>query len=344
MRVHSLSAALLGALAAGAVAPAARAEPAADPATAKTLFDHGRDLRSHGNCADALPLFQKAYALYPRGLGSLRNIAVCQEALGHFASARSAWLELRRTVATSTDPKYAGWVDDADRAMAHLAPKVPTLTVDLLLVESAGGVSHESAPPDDVAVTVDGETLARERLGAPIDHDPGTVVVRAAGPSIAAPEEQTVVLAPGESKHVALRMAVTRPASEAAAPAQAITEPDHAARRASRLRTEAWVALGVGAAGLAGAAVSFAVRQSAMSDVEKLCPSYASQPCAPSNADALTADVNRGRTASTLLNVFGAAAIVGSVTGVTLFAMSRSSTRQTAVILMPGGVGATGTF
>ncbi len=108
MRVHSLRAVLVGALVASAVPSIARADGGADAASAKDLFEHGRDLRARGNCADALPYFEKAYAVYPLGLGSLRNIAVCQEALNHFASARDAWAALKRAVGTSSDSKYAG--------------------------------------------------------------------------------------------------------------------------------------------------------------------------------------------------------------------------------------------
>src|ERR1700723_2508385 len=135
--LRSLSAALLGALLASAPPCVAWADGAADAASAKDLFERGRDLRSHGNCADALPLFQKAYALYPPGIGSLRNIAVCQEALGHVASARAAWL-----------------------------------TVDLSVLDSSGAATHTSAS-DGVGVSIDGRPLAKERLGAAIEHDPG---------------------------------------------------------------------------------------------------------------------------------------------------------------------------
>jgi hypothetical protein len=321
---------------------------AASAASAKDLFEHGRDLRARGNCADALPYFEKAYAVYPLGLGSLRNIAVCQEALNHFASARDAWAALKRAVGTSTDSKYAGWNDDADHAIAKLAPKVARVTVDLAVVDPAGG----PAPSEGVVVTVDGQALASDRLGAPIDRDPGTFVVRATGANGSAPDEQTVVLAAGESKHVSLRVTLAAPPAAPASDAQPAAVADggegaeHEAdgSHASPARTGAWIALGVGAAGIAGAAVSVVLRQTALSDLNQNCPNHASSPCEMSRQAAVTSDVDRGRTASTLLTVFGAVGIVGIATGITLFTLSRPHATQSALVLTPTGVDAVGTF
>ncbi len=324
----------------------AKADAAADAGRAKDLFEHGRDLRSHGDCADALPLFQKAYALYPPGLGSLRNVAICRETLGRTASARSAWLELRRALSTNNDPKYAGWSEDADRAAARLAPHVATLTIDVA-VDAPGEAGRPAAPTDGIDITVDGQALAREQLGAPIEHDPGSVVVRAVGATGTAPDETTVVLAAGESKHVALRVTIasaTPPANPAAESPAAASGSEQPARRASPLRTGAWIAFGVGAAGLTGALISFSFRQSALGDLSTNCPNYASAPCDATKQSVVASDVNRGHTASTMLNVFGAIGIAGSVAGVALFTLSKSSSNRTAVVLTPTGVAAAGAF
>jgi hypothetical protein len=344
--VRSLSAALLGALLAGVLPCAAWADGPADAATAKDLFERGRDLRSHGNCADALPLFQKAYALYPPGIGSLRNIAVCQEALGHVASARAAWLELRRTNITTADPKYAGWAEDADHELARLAPRVATLTVDLSVLDSSGAPMHPSAG-DGVSVSIDGHPLAKDRIGTAIEHDPGTVVVRASGSGIVAPDEQALTLGAGENKHVGLHVTIwpapppPRPDVEPSTPAPELEAPS---RSSSGLRTSAWIALGIGAAGLAGAAISFAVRQSALGALRSSCPDYASMPCESSNEVTVVSDVDRGKTASTALSVLGVVGIAGTLASITLFAVSPSSSGSAAIVLTPASMGAAGTF
>jgi hypothetical protein len=349
LRAPPLLAASAVLLVAGAVPRAARADSASDAARAKELFEHGRDLRNHGNCADALPLFHKAYATYPAGLGSLRNVALCDEAVGRFASARAAWLELRHALAMTSDPKYAGWTDDADRAASRLTSKVATLTIDLAVVDAPGAAGRPVAPADGVEVTVDGQALAREQLGVAIERDPGTAVVRAVGASSVAPEEATVALAAGESKHVALSVTIAAaPPPPGAAPVVEsepdATPADDAVSRASTLRTGAWIAAGVGAAGITGALISLAVRQSALSDLEADCPNYASAPCDASAGAKALSDADRGHTASTLFNVLGAVGVAGSIASVTLFALSSSPATRTAIVLTPAGVGAAGAF
>lgn len=348
MRVHSLRAVLFGALVVVAVPRAARADGPADVATAKDLFDCGRDLRARGDCAEALPLFQKAYVLYPVGLGSLRNIAVCQESLSHFAAARTTWLELRRAAASSDDAKYAGWGDDADCAMARLAPKVAAVTVDVA-VGDEGEAPRAPTPEDGILVTIDGDPLPRERLGAAVDHDPGIVVVRAEGASLYAPDEETVTLNAGEARHITLRVALAaaaqaptpRPQADDAAPTP---EPESPASHGSPLRAAAWVSAGIGVAGLAGTAVAFGLRQTALASLNSECPGHASGPCPVSEHDAVTSDINRGQTASTLLNVFLVAGIAGSVASLVLFTVGHSTPHPSAVLLTPAGVSAAGSF
>lgn len=100
----------------------ARADAQSD---ARELFDRARKIRLAGDCAGALPVFREAYDAYPAGLGSLRNVAECEQALGHVASARRAWLDLEHAASTTAEPKYQGWAQDAALAAAQLAPPPP---------------------------------------------------------------------------------------------------------------------------------------------------------------------------------------------------------------------------
>ena len=94
-------------------------------ATRRILFARGRELRLRGDCASAVPLFRRAFDLYPTGLGSLRNFAECEESLGHRASAREAWLDLGRALLANRDPKYSGWALDAEQEADRLRPAEP---------------------------------------------------------------------------------------------------------------------------------------------------------------------------------------------------------------------------
>ena len=115
--------------------------------------------------------FAKAYELYPAGLGSLRNTAECEESVGHFASSRRAWLDLKRALITVDDRKYDGWPRDATDAAARLAPKLATLTLEVSAV-GAGGVG---APSDGVEVRLNSEVLAPGLLATPLERDPGAL-------------------------------------------------------------------------------------------------------------------------------------------------------------------------
>jgi hypothetical protein len=346
VRFHSLGVVLFGAVVATASPSAARAAnttDAADAASAKELFEHGRDLRARGNCADALPLFQKAYSIYPPGLGSLRNTAVCQEALGRFASARDSWLELRRAVAASNDGKYAGWLEDCDRAATRLAPKIARLTTDLS-VFAAGG---QATGNDDVDVTVDGQPLSRDRLGVAIDHDPGSYVVRATGAAVSVPGQETIDLAAGDDKRVSLRVTVNRPSAPLAdeeAASEPSASPGVEQGGSPAMRTAGWIAVGAGGVGIVGAAVSLVLRQSALGNLKGSCSRYAVAPCDPSFQSTIMSDERLGRTASTLLTVFGIVAGAGAVAGVALLTASGPHRTQTALVLTPAGLGAEGTF
>ena len=105
--MRRLAASLAVGILATSIAPAANASPESE---AKDLFARGRDLRATNDCGSAAPLFRKAWTVYPQGLGSLRNLAECEEQLGNFASSRRAWLDLKRAlVIAPSDPKYEGW-------------------------------------------------------------------------------------------------------------------------------------------------------------------------------------------------------------------------------------------
>ena len=125
---------------------------------AKDLFQRGRELRERGDCAGGAPLFRRAWELFPRGLGSLRNLAECERELGHYASSRRAWLDLSRALLVEHDAKYAGWDDDAKRFAAELADKVAVLRIDVTVSSPDGeGPANESSP---IAVTLNSEVLA----------------------------------------------------------------------------------------------------------------------------------------------------------------------------------------
>jgi hypothetical protein len=323
-------------------ASGARADPMAD---AKDLFTQGRELRTRGDCANAVAMFRKAYELYPAALGSLRNLAECEESLGRYASARRAWVDLKRALLTNTDPKYDGWAQDSDQAAARLAPKLARLTVDMNVVGPGG----ESVSTEGVDVTLDGEQLAPAQIGTPLERDPGRHVVRVSGEHVAQPQERVVELASGDARRVALRVVVKggkqgAPQGEgelagtmpAAAPAAAEGTDAGSDGGVATRRTWGWVATGIGVAAGVGLGVSLAVRQSALEDLNNTCPLH--QQCPTT----LQSTVDRGQTASTLATVFTVVGGVALTTGIVLLATSLGHGQKAALVLQPAMGGASG--
>lgn len=293
------------------VAPSARADAESE---AKDLFARARDLRTKNDCAGAVPLFRKAYKVFPNGLGSLRNAAECEEQLGHYASSKRTWLDIKRALITmSQDPKYDGWDKDAADAAARLQPKVATVYVDVVVKSPAG-----EGPANDksgVEIFINGESVGTHLVGTPLERDPGSYRVRVAAQH-AAPVEQEVALVAGDSKHITLRLVQTPPEKTAAT-----VDPgsDVIIDTGKGKRTAGIVLIGVGAAALIGSGITFLVRNGAESDLDKDCPSHANCPTS------LQDTVDRGKLMGTLTTILFPVGLVAAGAGVGLYVWGRSS-------------------
>lgn len=306
-----------------AFASHARADAASD---AKDLFDRAREMRASGDCAGALPLFHKAFDIYPNALGSLRNAAECEESVGHWASARRSWLDLKRAVMLVHDKKYEGWDSDADSAARRLASRVSHLTVDV----STGDHGNEG-----LEVTLNGETLPTTLVGTTLDRDPGKYVVRAHN-GAGEPAEQTVEIVTGESRTVRL---VVAPAGQPLPP-----QPKPVRHQGISSWTVAGaVTTSLGVLALAGMGVALGVRQDALTQFTALCPNYQTGVCPTSAKDAH----DRGATASDVVTALAIAGSIVSGAGVVMLVMSAASSshrEHVALHLSPVGAMLEGTF
>lgn len=286
-----------------AFAPAARADKAKE---AKEVFTKGRDLAAKGRCVEAIEKFKTALELLPSGLGSLLNIAICEEKLGHFTAAKQTYAELKEKAKASKDPKYQGWDQDADEAIQKLLPQIAHVTIQI-----------NGADASRAHVTINHEVLPSSAIGREIDEDPGTLSIE--GASGSSTTMQVVTVAAGEKRVVTLELkAEPDPfAGEKPAPEQ----PSDPASKQRTLKTAGWVAIGVGAAGAVGAAIAIGIRQSALSKVNSACPSHNN--CDP----ALESTHSRGAAAGTAAPVLGTLAVAGIATGTILLVVSGSKSR-----------------
>jgi hypothetical protein len=299
---------------------------------ARDLFAQARELRLQGRCASAVPLFQRAYTAYPAGLGSLRNIAECEEQLGRSASARHAWLDLGRALVTGHPSKYEGWDVDAAEAATRLAAKVATLTVEVRAATPSGGPASASG----VDVRLGDQVLSPASVGQPLEVDPGHYVVRAGTEGAGGVTERSVDLLAGDAKRVELAVVVP------ATPEQPAT-----VRHAFAPRTAVWIAAGAGVASLVAAAVAGMARQSALDDLVTECGSTTACPRAqgdPAETAKVRAIEDRGHSAATWSSVFAIAGAVGIATGVLLFVTAPSHPSSTSLWISPSGIYAVGRY
>ncbi len=133
--------------------------------SAGELFKQGRDLAKAGKHAEACEKFQKSQELDPQ-LGTLFNIAQCEEKTGKLAQALAAY---REVVAKDTNAKRKA---TAAEYQSKLEPRVPKLVVQI------------AKPPPSLVVTLDGPTGGKPiEANLPIEVDLGdyTVIARADG-------------------------------------------------------------------------------------------------------------------------------------------------------------------
>jgi hypothetical protein len=248
----------------------------------------------------------------------LRNLAQCEEALGHWASARRAWLDLKRGLIVQRDAKYAGWDREAETSSTRLAPKVATLTVDIVSRSNKGEGPLD--PSSKVEVLLNGEALDRSLVGTEVDRDPGTYRIRLQGDDVATPVEQQVDLVAGDAKRLLFRVNLREPLAATAV-------PPHVEDGGHGMRTAGYILLGVGGVSVVASVVSLAVRQTALGDLSSQCPSYQSETCDPS----LRSTVDRGKLASTLTTVFGVAGVAALAAGALLVLVQPKAPAKTGL-------------
>jgi hypothetical protein len=139
-----------------------------DAALAQSLFDEARHLMLANRFADACPKLAESHRLDP-AVGTLLNLAVCNERLGKTAS---AWAEYRDAESIA---KREGRPDRVTYAREHATQLEPRLS-HLFLVRAAGNVDR------DLEVRLDGVVVGEPALGSAIPVDPGPHRIDARAP------------------------------------------------------------------------------------------------------------------------------------------------------------------
>jgi hypothetical protein len=314
MRRTALALALLATLHA---APC-RAQNDGGLAAARQLFTEAVADEDAKHYETALDKFRRVAAV--KETANVRyRIASCLEALGRRAEALASYNAAVRLGAQ--DPSGA----DAVAASRARAIQLDSVVARLDVV----------VPPDAPAgteVRVDDAPVDPDSLTAPVLLDPGHHTLRATAPG-RAPFETAVTVAAGANVSITVTL---QPA-----PAAPVPSPQPVETRTGTTPVGAWVAVSVGGALAVGSVVSFVLRASNMSTLNRDCPTTTSTgalSCLP----AAMAEVNGAHDAAKIEGPLGfglaAGAVVALGIGVWLFASSPPSD-STAVVVMPAWTG-----
>jgi hypothetical protein len=305
------SAKLAGALAAAAALSLAAPARADDSAAAEALFQQAKQLTEQQRWADACPKFEASYKL-DRTLGTLLNLADCEEHVNRVATAWARWGEAVELCQKTADKREAFAAKRRDK----LTPRLPMLRIDV----PAGKTSLQ--------IYRDGVKIDAAAYGVPLPSDPGShdLEVRRGDEVLA---RRSVVARETETTGVPFDLV----AIEKAAP-----KPGQAATVPSVYRTTGYLIGGLGVATIAAAGILeivALVNKSASNAADACVKNF----CTPSGFE----DLNRARNFATAGQWVGVAGLVVTAVGLTIVLTAPSGKPAPAVTtsgwLAPGAGG-----
>jgi hypothetical protein len=270
-------------------------------------------------------------------------------ALRDSGSLGDAWAEYWRAAETATrlaskEERYAKTADAATNEREELATRLAFVEVTVL---------HA---PADVTLKVGGRLVPADEWGGPVVVSPGATDVVLANSAGAELARITVNATVGQTTPASLD---AQPPAVAAASASKEADDSSGADKAgaddhpapppqaaestptdrTKLRPFAYVAGGLGVAGLATFAVFGLLSNSTYSDLQSACP----HGCPPDRRS----EIDRGILEQTIANVGLGVGLVGIVAGTTLFFLSArpaGTSPGAAIVVAPGYVGVRGSL
>lgn len=140
----------------GVLAICLLASPALAESEADRLFNEGRALLAKNDPKGACEKFEAAIKVDPSATGTMLNLGLCYENLKQYATS-IFWF--RKAQAAAAEGKLAEYEEAAKKYTVELAPKVPTLKIEL------------EGPPE-TEIRVDGKIISATDYGQ-VEVDPG---------------------------------------------------------------------------------------------------------------------------------------------------------------------------
>jgi tetratricopeptide (TPR) repeat protein len=295
---------------------------AADSGKAEKQFREGNKLYEAGQHEKAIEAFRASHAIV-RSPNSSLMIARAYRDMGQLGEAHAAYRVALAEAedAASHKDKYKKTLAAIQQELAELEAVTARLRIDL------------SDAPEGTEILIDDDPIPADKLDEEILMSPGEVTVVARDPSGRERREKVNGMA-GQSATVKIsfsepqRQQVDEPIEinpfDEKEPA-ADKEPESGGGSG---RTFAYIAGGVGIAGLATFGIFGAMSQSTYDDLDAEC---IDDHCAPSRRS----DIDQGKQFQTIANIGLAVGIVGVATGVTLFILSPSGSETKEQALVP---------
>ena len=280
---------------------------------------------------DALAGFRASYdqvASPNSRLMAARTLAQLGRVGEAYSELESVALEAER--AAQADPKYADTAKSARAEMDEVRPKTGFVTLSL------------ASAPGDARVKVGALEIPRADWSKPVPVDPGSVSVALS--STSGEQHKDVTVAAGATVSVefgAAAPAGSEPGAEPGPePAPASGSETHGSVSTAGMTKRKWayVAGGVGAAGLLTFTIFGIMNNAKHSDLKDQCPDGR---CPADLADA----ASTGRTYQTVANVGLVVGVLGAGAGAFLYLTSKPKEAQaTSLLLGPGNVSVRGHF
>jgi hypothetical protein len=300
-------------LAALTFSPAAFAQDAAaqDIAQARQLGQQAQAAFDAGNFAESEKLWAAAAKLYSVAPTLTLGLARTQVKLGHFVAAQESYNKIIREWSNNPNPSpaFKDALESAKNEVGAVSAKVASVT---LTVEG----------PASPVVTIDGQTVPVAALGLKRPVDPGSHKVSATAPGYN-PADTTFSVAEGGTAAATLKMekapAGAEPVAAGAAPGPAPSEPGaDTGGKSSMNKTLAYVAFGVGGAGLVVGGITGLLALGKAGDLSDKCPD---KKCTSDQQD----NVDSYKSMGTISTVGFIVAGVGGATGLVLLLTAPSS-------------------
>ena len=292
---------------------------------AQARFARGKELLGKKQYDAALAEFRASHEIV--GSPNTRlELARCLRAMGRLVA---AYAELGRAAVEAKelvgqDNRYQRAFDSATAERAEIEPQLGFVALTI------------QNPTDDTKVSVGGEEIRRAAWGEPAPAVAGQTEVLVETPGHG-PVKRTLTLTAGQKTALTVdALSGELPGGPPAPPA----EPPLPETATSPLRIWAYVAGGVGVAGLATFAIAGVMARSTYNDLNGAC---GGGPCPPDK----NGEISSGKTQQTAANVGLVIGIAGVAAGATLFVLSlpkASPTASTGLAVAPGWMGVRGSW